>query len=285
MIGQSSSEPVLPGLDPAALEDLASALASDRLRPPYSAAAVRRLVAAEQVEVVREGLAALAAQGFGPGQAAVLLRVLAGERRDQRTLADRLELVWSGPAVSGQSLRDTAVVVRSLCRSATRSVLIANYSFDRPRRDDAAAIARARALWQPLVDAMTARPELEVRMIVNLERDDRRRPDWDVDDWRIDFVRRFLDRLWPAGAAPPALYYDPRALADDPSSRAIMHAKCVVVDAETVFLSSANFSHAGHGRNIEAGLVVPDRPLAQRLTAQFEALISQGSLRPLALER
>lgn len=284
MVGQSSSEPVLPGLDPAALEDLASALASDRLRPPYSAAAVRRLVAAEQVEVVREGLTALAAQGFGPGQAAVLLRLLAGERRGQRTLADRLELVWSGPAVSGQSLRDTAVVVRSLCRAATRSVLIANYSFDRPHPRDREAIARAHSLWQPLADAMTAIPGLDVRMLVNVARDDDHRPSRDADDWVADFKHRFREHLWPGEARRPALFYDPRALEADRSRRAIMHAKCVVVDAETVFLSSANFTHAGHERNIEAGLVVPDRSLARRLTEQFEALISQGSLRPLALD-
>jgi phosphatidylserine/phosphatidylglycerophosphate/cardiolipin synthase-like enzyme len=283
MQGPSSSELVLPGLDPAALEDLASALASERLRPPFTAATLRRLVAADQIDAVRQGLTDLVAQGFSPVQSAALLRVLAVERRSQRTLADRLELVWSGPAVPGQALRDTAVVVRSLCQAATRSVLVANFSFDQQRSEP--GISHARALWQPLADAMTARPELAIRMIVNVARDDRKRPNWTADDWRDDFIDHFINHLWPAQTRRPPLYYDPRALDDNYQRRAIMHAKCVVIDLETVFLSSANFSHAGQERNIEAGLVVADPSLARQVTRQFEALIAQGSLAPLPLER
>lgn len=281
MRAPSSSELVLPGLDPATLEDLASALASERLRPPFSAAALRRLVASDQQDAVRQGLTDLVAHGFTAAQSAALLRVLAVERRSQRTLIDRLELVWSGPSVPGQVLRDTAVVVRSLCQAATRSALIANFSFDQQRKEP--GISHARALWQPLADAMTTRPELDVRMIVNVARDDKKRPTWSADDWRRDFTDHFRNHLWPAQARRPPLYYDPRALDADYQRRAIMHAKCVVIDLETVFLSSANFSHAGHERNVEAGLVVADPALARQVTGQFEALIAQGSLVPLPI--
>lgn len=283
MTDPPSSELVLPDLDPEALEDLASALASDRLRAPFSASALRRLVGPDKLDDVRQGLAALAAQGFAPAQTAALLRILAVERRSQRSLAERLELVWSGPAVPGQALRDTAVIVRSMCQSATRSALIANFSFDQQRSPD--GVARARALWQPLADAMTLRPELHVRMIVNVARDDERRPHRSESQWRAAFLEHFHDRLWPEDTRHPALYYDPRALHPDPRQRAIMHAKCIVVDLAAVFLSSANFTHAGQERNIEAGLVVPDPALARRITEQFDALISQGSLRPLSTER
>jgi phosphatidylserine/phosphatidylglycerophosphate/cardiolipin synthase-like enzyme len=278
----SSSELLLPGLEPAALEDLASALSSERLRAPFTTAALRRLVAADQVDAVRHDLVALAERGFTGAQTATLLQHLATERRHQRALADRLELVWSGPAVAGQRLRDTAVVVRSLCRAATRSVLVANFSFDRPGKD---RVAHARALWQPLADAMAEHPELAVRMIVNVARDDQRRPDWTPKQWCADFLERFVHHLWPADARLPALYYDPRALHSEPPRRAIMHAKCVIVDLEAVFLSSANFTHAGHERNIEAGVVVPDASLARRLTDQFDILIAQDALKllPIAL--
>jgi phosphatidylserine/phosphatidylglycerophosphate/cardiolipin synthase-like enzyme len=70
----------------------------------------------------------------------------------------------------------------------------------------------------------------------------------------------------------PEVYYDPRSVADDEPVRSSLHAKCVVVDSEHVFVSSANFTEAGQQRNIEVGLSIRSKWLAQRLIQHFKLL-------------
>ncbi len=57
-----------------------------------------------------------------------------------------------------------------------------------------------------------------------------------------------------------------------------LHAKCVVVDEQYLFVTSANFTEAANDRNIEAGLLVNDRGLAKALRSQFEQLVAQRIL-------
>lgn len=279
----ASSIVMLPELGPAALDDLAAALAGERLRPPYSAASVRRVVAGALVEGVLRELEALGGEGFAPRQIARVLRTLAAERRSRQQIADRIELVWSGPDVAAPaSPRDTAVVVRDLCRAAQRQVLLANFSFDKSGQEE--QVHKSRALWQPLADNMVKNPGLRVRFFINIARDDRspyadKPPQW----WIRGFVRHFREHLWPAERLPE-MYYDPRALRGDRRERAILHAKCVVVDEARAFISSANFTQAGHERNIEAGVVVDDAALARQITAQFDALVHAGAVQRVIVE-
>lgn len=212
---------MLPGLGPTALDDLATALEAGRLRAPYTPSAVRRHVPETAVDDVVRELSTIHSQSFTAPQTALLLRTLARERRHHQQTTERTELVWSGPDAPGTSPRDTAVVIRGLCSAARRSVLIANYSFDRARDGD--ALQRARSLWQPLADAMDRYPDLRVR-------------------------------------------------------RAILHAKCVIIDDTQVFLTSANFTQAGQQRNLEAGLLLQNPTLARDLTAQFDALAHASAL-------
>lgn len=268
------SRPVFHGLGPAALEDLAAALAGGRLRLPASRTSIRRHVAEAITDEVLRGLAAL--PDFTAEQTAVLLRALAVERRDHQRAAERLELVWSGPDAPGTAPRDTAVVIRGLCEGARRSVLIANYSFDRATKGE--PLERARALWQPLADVVDANPALQVRIFANVERNDDRPPP--NSGWVNAFRAHFYERLWP-GHRLPELYYDPRSLDDDRSARAILHAKCVIVDETHIFLTSANFTQAGQQRNIEAGFLLMDPGHARALTARFDALVAAGVLLPI----
>ena len=75
------------------------------------------------------------------------------------------------------------------------------------------------------------------------------------------------------------MYYDPRSVEIDGHKRAVLHAKCIVVDQRWSFVTSANFTEAAHERNIEAGLLIDDRRLAQRLVRQFEHFMNKGGLR------
>lgn len=270
---------MLPGLGPTALDDLASALEAGRLRPPFTRSAVRRHVPEAAADATLHELSTLESQHFTPPQTALLLRTLARERRHQQQSSERLELVWSGPDAPGTSPRDTAVVIRDLCNAARRSVLIANYSFDRAHEGE--ALQHAQSLWRPLAAAMDHHPQLAVRIFANVERkDDARYPDRDAAFFVNRFRHHFTAHLWP-GKRLPDLYYDPRSLHPDPTQRAILHAKCVIVDESRVFLTSANFTQAGQQRNLEAGLLLQDPALARDLTAQFDALARAAVLLPI----
>ncbi len=98
-------------------------------------------------------------------------------------------------------------------------------------------------------------------------------------------VRKFADRFWGTdwpGSSRPTVYYDPRSLdLDGPAG--VLHAKVVVADEETVFVTSANLTEAALDRNIEVGLLVRDRPLAASVSSHFRGLIERGLLRPLPM--
>jgi phosphatidylserine/phosphatidylglycerophosphate/cardiolipin synthase-like enzyme len=76
------------------------------------------------------------------------------------------------------------------------------------------------------------------------------------------------------------VYYDPRALEPD-GPAGVLHAKAVVADDETVFVTSANLTAAALDRNIELGLLVRDRALAASVSSHFRGLIDHGLLRLL----
>ena len=96
-------------------------------------------------------------------------------------------------------------------------------------------------------------------------------------------VRQFADRFWSEdwpGERRPEVFYDPRSLdLDGPAG--VLHAKAVVMDGETVFVTSANLTEAALDRNIEIGMLIRDRTLALSLTTHLSGLIDKGLLRPL----
>ena len=62
---------------------------------------------------------------------------------------------------------------------------------------------------------------------------------------------------------------------------AVLHAKAVVHDNEQVFVTSANLTPNALDRNIEAGVLVRDRSLAQALASHFQRLIDTSLVVPL----
>jgi phosphatidylserine/phosphatidylglycerophosphate/cardiolipin synthase-like enzyme len=190
--------------------------------------------------------------------------------REQRTpQCDGVDLVWTGPEPGDVASRDTAVVVRELFQNATESVLIAGY-----------AVYRGHVVFRTLADRMEEAPGLRVRMFLDV-----RRPPGDTSS-ESEVVRRFGSHFrshdWP-GQRLPEVYYDPRSLESASSRRASLHAKCVVVDEESLFVSSANFTEAAQMRNIEVGVLIRSSLLARQLVGHFESLSGRGSLRPVPL--
>ena len=73
---------------------------------------------------------------------------------------------------------------------------------------------------------------------------------------------------------------DPRSV--EPGSPAgVLHAKAVVADEKSVFITSANLTEAAQDRNIELGLLVRDRTLAATTVIHFRTLIEKDLLRRL----
>ena len=227
-----------------------------------SKVAVRATVGGGHQDAILQVLREWERIGVEPAAGSVWLRSLA--RAAERAPAP--DFVWTGPEVIGLHARDTRRVYDELTGAAQRSIWVCSYAFfDGPRA------------FATLAERLDANPRLEVTLLLNIER---RRGDTTASD---SLVRRFADQFWGAawpGEARPRVYYDPRSVADD-GPAGVLHAKTVVADGESVFVTSANLTEAAFDRNIELGLLVRDRTLAETAVLHFRTLIERGLLRRL----
>jgi phosphatidylserine/phosphatidylglycerophosphate/cardiolipin synthase-like enzyme len=254
---------VLFEVPPHQRERLACALESGLLHGSPSTAALRSVLGtSEQMEPIVSALAEFERLGVrGPAAASWLRSMSRLQGREPRT-----DLVWSGPEVPGLHARDTRRVYEELLGSAVRTLWVSTYAFfDGPR------------VFEVLARRMEVAIGLQVNVLLNIQR---KRGDTTAAE---QLVRRFVDRFWSIdwpGSARPQVFYDPRALdPDDPGS--VLHAKAVVSDDDTVFVTSANLTEAALGRNIELGLLVRDRALAGSIIAHFRGLIDRRLLHSL----
>jgi phosphatidylserine/phosphatidylglycerophosphate/cardiolipin synthase-like enzyme len=244
------------------LRALASAAKAGRLAQPYSPVALGRLLEAAVVRCTADELEQL---GLAPELLGPALSLLADEREAAGRRSGGVELVWTGPELPGARSRDTVVVVRELFASAQSTVLVAGF-----------AVHQGKEVFETLARRMTEVPALKVRLFLNIARPQGSR---DLEHEIVrDFVSQFREKNWP-NDTPPEIYYDPRALAEDYRARAVLHAKCIVVDDRRAFVTSANLTAAAQEKNIEAGLLVEDSGLARSLRTQFEDLVAAAVLR------
>ena len=248
-------------LSDADLKELATALKSRRVTAPYSELQVNRVLSPKIASEVTVSLQELQTRGFSEQQIVTAIELLLQDRAIGRRQELAIDLVTTGPEAPGITSRDTAVVVRELFAHAKRSVLVVGY-----------AVFQGASVFEALAAQMEKIPELEVKLFLDIAR-----PDYDTTAAEIivsRFTQRFRDTQWPAGHRLPQVFYDPRSLAEN--KRSSLHAKCVVVDSEEVFISSANFSKAAQQRNIEVGLKIESSWLAGRLIRHFHLLTEHG---------
>ncbi len=209
----------------------------------------------------------LSEQGFTPVQIAITFDFLRADRATRPAFDDVLDLVTTGPEIEGIANRDTSVVVRDLFANATQSVLVAGY-----------AVYQGHKVFQALADRMLTVPGLQVRLFLDIQR-----PHGDTSA-ASEIIRRFAAQFrvaqWPNERPLPQVFFDPRSLDIYSHKRASLHAKAVVVDCHSVFISSANFTEAAHERNIEVGILAHSASLAQRLSEFFERGLSRGVFHP-----
>ena len=251
-----------------ALVGLAEALSAGRLAPPFGRAAVAALVPDAEVAAVLSALEELSADGMAPRHIARTLALLAEERAAYQQLEDRVQLVWSPPELDQVDARDTGVVVAELFRAAAVSVRIVSFALDEG--------AKAEVLFGELAARMDAEPALDVRVYANIHR--KHLDETPAPVLVRQFAARLRGQIWP-GQRLPQVFYDPRSLEIEHRRRAVLHAKCVVVDQRWTFLTSANFTEAAQVRNIEAGVLLDDRRVAERVQRQLDALVEIGVLK------
>lgn len=243
------------------LREIAAALRANRLVTPVTSFGLQRLLASRVAGTVAGELQQMIEQGFTLHQLAVVLELIAKDRSQRPALEDVIDLVTTGPEAAGVTDRDTAVVVRELFAHAEKSVLVAGY-----------AVYQGQHVFAALADRMQATPHLRVRMFLDVQRGP------GDTSTAIEIVRRFAHRFktqqWPPDRPLPQVFYDPRSLDLPADKRACLHAKCIVVDGKSVFISSANFTEAAQERNIEVGLLVHSDWLAERVVLHFDTLLA-----------
>jgi phosphatidylserine/phosphatidylglycerophosphate/cardiolipin synthase-like enzyme len=254
----------LHGLSERDLHDVALALRSGRLSPPFSCVTLQRIVSNDCAQRIAEAFQRLAAAGFSAEQVAIAMELLRADRLHRPRIEDVLELVTTGPDVAGVANRDTGVVVRELFANARQSVLVTGY-----------AVYQGQRVFQALADRMLEVPDLQVRLFLDIQRG---RGDTTAP---AELVRRFAERFrtsqWPKERPLPEVYFDRRSVDLDRDQRACLHAKVVVVDGRHVFVSSANFTEAAQLRNIEVGVVTRSELIARQLTEFVDAQLRAGT--------
>lgn len=244
------------GLSSSALRTLADAFRSGRLGATSSSLAINRVCACPDAAVA--DLHLVLGEGMSPAHLALLLDAHADGLERPMVAAQSVELVWTGPEGAGAFCRDTSVVVRDLFASARRSVVVSTF-----------VVGQGRRVFETLATRLDDVPELQAQLFLHVGRKPR--------DTRYegDILREFASEFradW-SGRRLPAVYYDPRALSANAAERATWHAKCVVVDDDVAFVTSANFTEWAHERNVEAGVLLRDRQFVAQLRGQFEGLV------------
>lgn len=258
-----SDDPIL-SLSDGELMDLASALRSGRVALPPSTAGLSRILGPTEGESVSASLRSWAALGLSVAQVAWALELVANSRHTRATSTDSIDLVLTGPGTPEIASRDTAAVVHELFSQAEQAVIVVGY-----------AIHKGHRVFKALADRMRARPELVVRMFFDVQPG----PEAITESESVGhFRQRFVSSEWPQGYALPEVFCYPPTLRNRSEARSCLHAKCVIIDRQLAFVSSANFTEAAQERNIEAGVLVRSQEMAGRLAQYFESLVASGIL-------
>jgi phosphatidylserine/phosphatidylglycerophosphate/cardiolipin synthase-like enzyme len=173
----------------------------------------------------------------------------------QRAAEVSVESVWSGPGSHHVPVRATAAVLADVVREARLELLLMTYS------------ARQ---YQPLTVALRTAVSRGVRVSVVVE--------------TLQGAGSALAGDEPyqafAGIGGIDLWHWPSAKRTELGAK--MHAKLAVADRCVLFVTSANLTQSGVGKNIEAGLLVRGGTAPLRAAEHVDALRAAGALSRLS---
>ena len=240
---------------------LADALETETLAPPFTLASLRSTVGVHDKDVL-DALHEWHRLGVSGKAGAAWLRSLEAAS----SAIAPASLVWTGPEAKGLHSRNTRQVYEELIRTAKSSLLISTYAYFKGPK-----------AFKGLADRMDSDPSLKVTLLLNIERG--KHSTTVAKDLALRFTRQFWESDWP-GQSRPRVFYDPRSLAPS-GPKGVLHAKAVIADEQTLFVTSANLTDAALDRNIETGVLLRDRTIALTALAHFRGLIDQELLIPL----
>ena len=247
---------------------LAELLEAGLVTPPLSALALRDHVDGRHAAPLAECLAQMAGPEAPPTHLAVVLRAFVAGARSAGQASPSIEVVVTGPDVGGEA-RDTGVVVRQLFAKARERVLVVGF-----------AVHQGKSVFKVLADRLDSDRSLEATLCIDARR---QRGDTSIDG---DILRRFADEFvrkeWP-GDRLPRVYHDPRSLKPTGRTASSMHAKAVVIDGQEALVTSANFTEAAQERNVELGVLIESKAVAERIESHFLTLIQGEHLQRLPL--
>jgi phosphatidylserine/phosphatidylglycerophosphate/cardiolipin synthase-like enzyme len=270
MTGKEEAIEQLMRLPAAALKELGAALQEGILRHGFSEQSIFPFVGPHSGPVV-DSLFSLQSLGCNSSILGIICAALGSalSRRDEAQ--NCIQLVLSGPEVTGFPVTDTKTTAMSLFEEAREEVLVTSYVFH-----------EGAEFFQALAEKHDDDPNLRVTFIVDLSH--RRKSNEPLSVLAQAFVSEFKAKHWP-GKRYPFLFHDPRLFhSSEANFRGVLHAKTIVIDRKVALVTSANFTGAGQSRNIEAGVLVRHEAVATRLHGFFTGLLNANVLERIQLK-
>lgn len=201
-------------------------------------------------------LDAWSAQSAAP-PAALAWALRAAQAVDAKHRArQRLELVWTGPAPHGTTLRRTDQVLLDLLRGARRRIVLVTF-----------AAYRVSAFREALVQAADRGVDIDFvfespeESLGKMTSDPRHA-------LGSDLAKRCSLWVWP----------DEERERDQSGRSGKLHAKCALIDGEKMFVSSANFTGDAMYLNMEMGVLIDGGDLPKSVASHLEGLMRAGTL-------
>jgi phosphatidylserine/phosphatidylglycerophosphate/cardiolipin synthase-like enzyme len=174
---------------------------------------------------------------------------------------EQVQLIWTGPEVSGLPYRRTEQALLELVQAAEGSLLI---------------VAFAAYKIPALVDEINARASSGLDVVCVLESSEASAGKVSFSPHRhlglSEAVRTFE---WPLA----------KRQKDSLGRYGSLHAKCAVADSRRLFLSSANLTEFAFNLNMELGVLINGGALPGAVESHFRTLIAVGHLERVYVER
>lgn len=195
-----------------------------------------------------------------------MLDAILEERQFTKDVSLTQTLVITGPITAQTESLKTGARFIQVVEHAKKELMLATF-----------ALYQGDRILEPIHEAMTQVPGLEVNLILNVARKYGDRTQ--VDDL-LEGARQEFAKNWP-WQLRPVVWYFPESLHMNAMDRASMHAKFVIADEERCFITSANFTEAAQKKNIEVGVELSNSHEPKTLSRYFKQLMSEGKLKQL----
>ena len=189
------------------------------------------------------------------GELAAALEAAAYQAVRQRALG-AVELVWTGPSSPTGAMRGTEQVILDVIRNARTSLDIVVF-----------AAYKVPALSQAVEQAFQR--GVRVRFVLESKEESEGKITFDataalgLPGGQVTEVY-----VWPQSQRKP----------NDKGQRGALHAKFIVADGSTLFVSSANLTEHAMSLNLELGVLIRGGVEPARATAMIDSLIQRGVL-------